>query len=100
MMRRDGRSLVASFLSPHTLWNRTSANVLKPLSAKRAPIPPFRPKSLLDSAPSSSDFVLYQPAPPIRYGVALMPPGNANTRLPLTLHMVTSGPELFPDRLL
>src|SRR5688500_1343283 len=27
-------------------------------------------------------------------------PGKANTRFPFTVHMVTSGPELFPERLL
>src|SRR5829696_4584366 len=27
-------------------------------------------------------------------------PGNANTRLPFTVHMVRSGPDCLPDRLL
>ena len=50
-MRSDGRSSVISF-APKILWKRTSANVLNPLSANRAPMPPLIPKLLLDSAPS------------------------------------------------
>ena len=100
MMRREGRSSVASFLSPNTLWNRTSANVLKPLSANRAPMPPVEAEVV---ARFRAFFI----------GLRVVPAGAADQvrrrshaagkrehDVAVQVQRLTSGPELFPDRLL